>query len=175
MASAQYAGVDIYSKPITEAGTRFLEVMGFQQGAMVGGIDAPHLWLFPRAPQKALYDSYSRDAAQGEIGVTLARNFEDLNRITAIRSAVYIGEQECPYEEEFDGNDLAATHLLGYVGPGTCRVPAHPLLRRFREIERLAIRANFARPAPPSNWCAPLSGFARRRATPGSTAIRKND
>ena len=32
-----------------------------------------------------------------EIGVTVARTFEDLARVIAVRSAVYIGEQECPY------------------------------------------------------------------------------
>ncbi len=63
-----------------------------------------------------LYDSYVPGAAPGVIGVTIARNFEDLNRVVAMRSAVYIGEQECPYEEEFDGNDLSATHLLVYIG-----------------------------------------------------------
>ena len=99
--------------------------------------------MFPRAPQKPLYDSYTPEAAQGEIGVTLARNFEELLRVASIRAAVYIGEQECPYEEEFDGNDFAATHLLGYVG----REPAGCLRVRyfadFAKIERLAIRVEF--------------------------------
>lgn len=143
MASAQYAGIDIYSKPITAAGTRFLEVMGFRQGASIGGVEAPHLWFFPRAPEKALYDSYLPDAMAGEIGVTLARNFEDLNRITAIRSAVYIGEQQCPYEEEFDGNDLTATHLLGYVGQEPAGCLRIRYFADFAKIERLAIRGEF--------------------------------
>jgi predicted GNAT family N-acyltransferase len=101
------------------------------------------LWVFQRAPQKPLYDSYSPDAVPGEIGVTLARNFEDLNRITAIRSAVYIGEQQCPYEEEFDGNDLAATHLLGYVGHEPAGCLRIRYFADFAKIERLAIRAEF--------------------------------
>ncbi len=37
-------------------------------------------------------------------------------RIAAVRNSVYIGEQECPYDEEYDGNDLSATHLLAYIG-----------------------------------------------------------
>jgi len=32
--------------------------------------------------------------------VTVARSIEDLMRVISIRSAVYIGEQECPYLEE---------------------------------------------------------------------------
>ena len=63
--------------------------------------------------------------------------------MVTVRSAVYVGQQECPYEEEFDGNDLCATHLLGYVG----REPAGCMRVRFfadfAKIERLAIREEF--------------------------------
>jgi predicted GNAT family N-acyltransferase len=64
-------------------------------------------------------------------------------RVIAVRSAVYIAEQECPYDEEFDGNDLAATHLLGYVGhePAGCLRVRY--FADFAKIERLAIRAEF--------------------------------
>jgi len=143
MATNQYFGVDLYSKPNTEVGRRFNDVLGFKEGATVGGINAPHLWHFARAPRKPIYDSYTPEAVPGEVGVTLARNFEDLLRVASIRAAVYIGEQECPYEEEFDGNDLAATHLLGYVGlePAGCLRVRY--FADFAKIERLAIRAEF--------------------------------
>ena len=144
IATPQYTGVNLYSRPNTEIGCRFNEALGLTQGARVGAVKAPHLWVFPREAQKPIYDSFDPDAAAaGDIGVTIARNFEDLQRVTTIRSAVYIGEQECPYEEEFDGNDLTATHLLGYVG----HEPAGCLRVRdfadFAKIERLAIRAEF--------------------------------
>ena len=51
-----------------------------------------------------------------EITVTVARSFDDLMRVVSMRTSVYIAEQSCPYEEEFDGNDMAATHMLGFVG-----------------------------------------------------------
>jgi predicted GNAT family N-acyltransferase len=143
MASPQYAGINLYSRPNTDIGRRFNEVLGLTRGAVIGATEAPHLWVFPRAPQLPLYDSYEPDAAANVIGVTIARTIEDLSRVIAVRSAVYIGEQECPYDEEFDGNDLSATHLLGYVG----REPAGCLRVRyfadFAKIERLAIRAEF--------------------------------
>ena len=143
IAAPQYAGVAMYNRTVTEAGTRFNQVLGFQLGTTVSGIEAPHLWVFSRAPQKPLYDSYSPDAGVGEIGVTLARTFEDLIRVTAIRSAVYIGEQQCPYDEEFDGNDLAASHLLGYVGQEPAGCLRVRYFADFAKIERLAIRAEF--------------------------------
>ena len=57
-----------------------------------------------------------------------------------MRSAVYIGEQECPYEEEFDGNDLAATHLIGYVGnePAGCPPPKCAIERSKLNLSAIA-------------------------------------
>ena len=56
------------------------------------------------------------------INIRLARDANDLMTVTAIRSAVYLAEQDCPIEEEFDGNDLCAAHFLGYIGsePAGC-------------------------------------------------------
>ena len=57
------------------------------------------------------------------ITIRLARDPNDLMLITAIRSAVYLAEQDCPFEEEFDGNDMVAAHFIGFVGsePAGCR------------------------------------------------------
>lgn len=143
MASPLYTGISLYTRPNTDVGRKFNEVLGLTHGTTVSGIEAPHLWVFRRAPLKPLYDTYSPDAAAGEIGVTLARTFEDLVRVAAVRSAVYIGEQQCPYEEEFDGNDLAASHLLGYVGQEPAGCLRIRYFADFAKIERLAIRAEF--------------------------------
>ncbi len=143
MKAPEYDRVNLYARVVTDDGRRFSQVLGFQEGTSVGPIDAPDLWIFPRVPQKPLYDTYMPDAAPGEIGVTMARNMEDLLRVAAIRSAVYIGEQECPYDEEFDGNDLAATHLLGYVGNEPAGCLRIRYFADFAKIERLAIRSEF--------------------------------
>ena len=50
------------------------------------------------------------------ISIRIARDPNDLMLVTAIRSAVYLAEQDCPIEEEFDGNDLVAAHFIGFVG-----------------------------------------------------------
>ena len=56
------------------------------------------------------------------ITVRLARDPNDLMLVTAIRSAVYLAEQDCPFDEEFDGNDMVAAHFIGYIGnePAGC-------------------------------------------------------
>ncbi len=65
--------------------------------------------------------------------------------VTAIRAAVYLAEQDCPIEEEFDGNDLVAAHFIGFVGnePAAClRVR---FFGEFAKVERLAVRHQFRR------------------------------
>src|ERR1700755_3692813 len=79
---------------------------------------------------------------QRAISIRIARDPNDLMLVTAIRSAVYLAEQDCPIEEEFDGNDLCAAHFLGYIG----NEPAGCLRARFfgqlAKIERLAGRGD---------------------------------
>ena len=143
MSSPQFSGVNLYSRPNTEVGRRFNEVLGFTHGTRVGEIEAPDVWIFSRTPQAPLYDSYIPGAEKNEIGVTLARTFEDLMRVVTIRSAVYVGEQECPYDEEYDGNDLSATHLLAYIGDEPAGCLRVRYFADFAKIERLAIRKEF--------------------------------
>jgi predicted GNAT family N-acyltransferase len=139
----QYSGVNLYSRPNTEVGRKFNEVLGLTHGIHVGKTWAPHLWMFPRQAPVPLYDSYVPGAAPGAIGVTLARTMEDLARVITIRGAVYIGEQECPYDEEYDGNDLSATHLLVYVGDEPVGCLRVRYFADFAKIERLAVRKEF--------------------------------
>jgi predicted GNAT family N-acyltransferase len=47
--------------------------------------------------------------------VAVVSNAEQMAQVIALRAAVFMSEQGCPYEEEFDGNDYSSTHLVGYV------------------------------------------------------------
>jgi len=139
-----YAGVDLYSRAVTPDGARFLETLGFRKGAKIGPINALHVYAFQRSSREVpLYDSYRRNAGARAVTVTVARTFEDLMRVASLRSAVYIGEQECPYEEEFDGNDLAATHLIGYIGDEPAGCLRIRYFADFAKVERLAVRREF--------------------------------
>jgi predicted GNAT family N-acyltransferase len=139
-----YAGVTIYGRPITEAGRRYGWEIGMTNNISIYGIGAPeNIWHFPRSLPVPLYDSYVPGAMPGTVGVTVARTMEDLARVIAIRSAVYVGEQECPYDEEYDGNDLSATHLLAYVGDEPVGCLRIRFFAGFAKIERLAVRKEF--------------------------------
>lgn len=75
--------------------------------------------------------------------IRVASSLSDLMQVVAIRGAVYLSEQLCPYDEEFDGNDFCAMHLIGSVG----REPAGCVRLRFFadfvKLERLAVRHEF--------------------------------
>lgn len=88
---------------------------------------------FPQQPPKA-----SRT-----ISVRLARDPNDLMTVIAIRSAVYLAEQDCPIEEEFDGNDLVAAHFIGYVGQEPVGCLRVRFFGDFAKVERLAVRHQY--------------------------------
>ncbi len=140
-----YAGVDLYAWASTLEGKHFAETLGFGLGAPLDGPFASRLHHFARTPAAEpappSYDGY-RPGKRGP-SVTVARSFEDMMRVVAIRSAVYIAEQDCPYEEEFDGNDTSATHLLGYVGDEPAGCIRIRCFAGFAKIERLAVRREF--------------------------------
>lgn len=142
-----YEGADLYARAVTHAGKRLLETMGFEAGAVLEGAAAPDLHFMRRSKRAAgefpSYDRYQGDAGPKELSVTTVHTIEDLMRVISIRSAVYISEQECPYLEEFDGNDFSATHLLGYVGNEPAGCIRIRYFADFAKIERLAVRKEF--------------------------------
>jgi|SRR6516225_4199505 len=91
----------------------------------------------------------SRVMAQGAgsraITIRIARDPNDLMLVTAIRSAVYLAEQDCPIEEEFDGNDLVAAHFIGFVGSEPAGCLRVRFFGEFAKVERLAVRHQFRR------------------------------
>ena len=72
-------------------------------------------------------------------------SMEDYAKIIAIRAATYMSEQDCPYDEEFDGNDFCSTHLLGYIGGEPAACIRIRYFGEFAKVERLAVRASYRR------------------------------
>jgi predicted GNAT family N-acyltransferase len=132
-----YQGVNIYSRPITKEGLRVLEPLGFSPGARYDGLYTPHLQMLDRSHEMPLPATAE---PVDQVTVQVVRSMDEMARVMAIRSAVYMGEQHCPFEEEFDGNDFSATHLICHLG----REPVGCLRIRyfgdFAKFERLAVR-----------------------------------
>ena len=84
------------------------------------------------------------DLARPRYETVVARTLEDLMQVMMIRSLVYIGEQQCPYAEEYDGNDFCgATHLIlrrNKEPIGTLRIR---WFADFAKLERVAVRPEY--------------------------------
>lgn len=142
-----YSDVDIYARAATAHGLHLMETMGFEPGAEYAGVSHPSVYVYRRTGPKPdvppIYDNYRGRGAKRELSVTVVRSLEDIMRVMSIRSAVYIAEQKCPHDEEFDGNDFSATHLLGYVGDEPAGGLRVRYFANFAKIERLAVRQEF--------------------------------
>src|SRR6185312_1437654 len=89
--------------------------------------------------------SLQNDPESRSISIRIARDPNDLMLVTAIRAAVYLAEQDCPIEEEFDGNDLVAAHFLGFIGSEPAGCLRVRFFGEFAKVERLAVRHQFRR------------------------------
>lgn len=79
------------------------------------------------------------------LAARVAATPDDIQRVFALRAAVFMSEQFCPYDEEFDGNDYCATHILGFVDDEPAAVLRMRYFAQFAKIERLAVLARFRR------------------------------
>lgn len=79
------------------------------------------------------------------IEIKVARDLADIMKIVALRSAVYLADQSCPYEEEFDGNDFCGLHLIGCVDGEPAACLRARFFADFAKLERLAVRREFRR------------------------------
>ena len=73
----------------------------------------------------------------------VSRTIEDVMKVFAIRAATYMNEQACPYEEEFDGNDFCAAHIIGEIGGEPAGCIRIRFFGGFAKLERLAVRPEF--------------------------------
>ena len=144
-----YRKAPLLARAATPEGYRMLESLGFNRGAIFKGRIAPDFHMYPRGKSvkesRAIYDSYlgADDEEDDDISITVVRSIEDFMRVVSIRSATFVAEQDCPYDEEFDGNDFSASHLLNYVGNEPAGCLRIRYFADFAKLERLAVRHEF--------------------------------
>lgn len=95
--------------------------------------------------------------------VRIARSLDDLLMVFAIRASVYMAEQDCPFAEEFDGNDHCATHFIGVIGGEPAGCLRARFFGDFVKLERLAVRKNFRRSTLAFDLVRAGINFARRK------------
>jgi predicted GNAT family N-acyltransferase len=146
--SPHYAGADVISTSFTIRGHRAMVRRGFEQGVWHEGRFLKDFYMIPRRPEtlaERLPRYATHDSVLRPTGIRVVNGLDDMMRVAAIRSAVYIGEQACPYDEEFDGNDLAATHLLALIDNEPVGCMRIRFFGDFAKLERLAVRKEYRR------------------------------
>jgi predicted GNAT family N-acyltransferase len=144
-----YSKTPLLARAVTPEGHRLLDSLGFNRGAVFKGKTAPHLHIYPRGKSikegRAIYDTHlgTENEDDDDISIAVVRSIEDFMRVVAIRGATFVAEQDCPYEEEFDGNDFSAGHLLSYVGNEPAGCLRIRYFADFAKLERLAVRHEF--------------------------------
>jgi predicted GNAT family N-acyltransferase len=140
---AQYAGLTLYAGAASESGLRAIQGFGFKpltpEKSGIGGV-----FILERSAGRSGEPKPHRDNPwEGRLRVDVATSSDDVEKALAIRAAVFLVEQNCPYAEEFDGNDRSAMHLVGYVDgepAGTLRLR---FFADFAKPERLAVLPRF--------------------------------
>lgn len=131
------SGVPLFTSAATPAAARLFSSLGFAQ--------ARH--HYPHADEDVLVvfraDSESVSPPAPRTTTRVTRTIEDVMKVFSIRAATYMHEQACPYEEEFDGNDFCAAHILGEIDGEPAGCIRIRFFADFVKIERLAVRSEF--------------------------------
>ncbi len=77
------------------------------------------------------------------IDIHVVKTDEERMQAMLVRALVYMGEQACPYEEEFDLNDHAATQIIGLCGKEPVLTARIRFFAGVAKLERLAVRKKF--------------------------------
>ena len=147
----QYRIADLYCRAANTKAHRFFVNLGF------AGLDGKDCWspdrlmVFRRKIQTNMqisgggprYDRADIDQRGHSMEVGVVHSIEQFQKVVAIRAATYIAEQDCPYAEEFDGNDFACSHLLANMDGEPAGCIRLRYFAGFAKIERLAVLPRF--------------------------------
>jgi predicted GNAT family N-acyltransferase len=127
--------VPVFSKAVNDHADRLNRSVGF----------LPATSIYPNCPADllVLLPEQPAQPPRPQLEVRIARSMEDLVQVFSVRAATYIAEQFCLYAEEFDGNDLCATHWLGTVNGDAAGCIRVRFFADFAKIERLAVRTEY--------------------------------
>ncbi|AOH85648.1 GCN5 family acetyltransferase [Sphingomonas panacis] len=140
-------GCPLFTRAVTRQTRKLFPAMGFIDASGAYGSAPDDLLVLPPVSGLPPFEARADDVLAGPatpiLSVRIARTLEDMMKAFSVRAATYMNEQECPYIEEFDGNDFCATHFLGEIDgePAGCLRVRY--FADFVKFERLAVRHEF--------------------------------
>ncbi|HEY1708345.1 MAG TPA: GNAT family N-acetyltransferase [Rhizomicrobium sp.] len=143
-----YEDVPLYVRPTTEAGLKRVQRSDFYRPVIEGRDKLYDLFSMARYPELDKLKEIlgpakpSTQVLESRIQIKVASTPAEMEMAMRIR-AVYLVEQNCPYEEEYDGNDYCGTTFLAFwegEPAGTLRVR---YFGEFVKFERMTVLPRF--------------------------------
>lgn len=132
-------GVPLFASAATAASARLFASLGFTQARDLYPLAEADVLVVLRAADEPVAAASPSPA----LTTRVSRTIEDVMKVFSIRAATYMNEQACPYDEEFDGNDFCAAHILGEIDGEPAGCVRVRFFGDFVKIERLAVRPEF--------------------------------
>jgi predicted GNAT family N-acyltransferase len=131
-----YSGVPTYARAGTPQGVVKLQRTAHPVDPHDTGLGA--LFRTDRHFDPEAVASPAMHRMRSRFKIVVASNADEIAKVNAVR-AVFVHEQDCPFDEEFDGNDFTATHILAYVDGEPAAVMRIRYFADFVKLERLAV------------------------------------
>ncbi|MFY0591447.1 GNAT family N-acetyltransferase [Roseivirga sp.] len=77
------------------------------------------------------------------IRVKKIENKEELEQAFAIRTTVFVDEQDCPVDEEFDGFDEESVHFIAYTNGKPIGTSRYRTTEKGVKLERFAVLSEY--------------------------------
>ena len=86
---------------------------------------------------------YNHNNFNQKLVIKVVESEEERLKAMLVRAIVYMHEQRCPYDEEFDLNDYSATQVVGQIDGEPVLTARIRYFDGFAKLERLAIRGEY--------------------------------
>jgi predicted GNAT family N-acyltransferase len=137
-----YLGLPVFGTAATDSGKRALLAYGFSP--LCEGEDGlGAIFWSDKSTIGGQSVRNSPPVLTSRFHVAIGASSAEVERAFAVRAAVFMAEQACPYDEEFDGNDSIATHVVGFVDGEPAAALRIRYFAEFVKIERLAVLPRF--------------------------------
>lgn len=78
-----------------------------------------------------------------QFDIQMVRTLDDYQKMVALRAMTFMAEQDCPFDEEYDGNDLCACHLLAWSNGQPVATLRLRWFAGFGKVERVCVAPSY--------------------------------
>jgi predicted GNAT family N-acyltransferase len=101
--------------------------------------------------------------AERPVTTKVVETAAEFSHVFALRAATFVAEQDCPINEEFDGNDFSAQHIVAYVGDAPAAAIRVRYFHSFAKWERFCILPRFRKSSVRDEILSAAEEIVRRK------------